>query len=69
MRGKGGVGPCPTRSRPSEGDQEPESDNQTLASRVAGRRDTVPHEGIRQIGAILHAKAVSATVVKPFQTV
>ena len=32
MRGKGGCGPCPTRSRPSEGDQEPESDNQTLAS-------------------------------------
>ena len=26
-------------------------------------------KGIRQIGAILHAKAVSATVVKPFQTV
>ena len=25
-----------------------------------------PTEGIRQIGAILHAKAVSATVVKPF---
>ena len=27
---------------------------------------TTPYQGIRQIGAILHAKAVSATVVKPF---
>ena len=27
---------------------------------------SLPGKGIRQIGAILHAKAVSATVVKPF---
>ena len=33
---------------------------------AAGAIAATPTEGIRQIGAILHAKAVSATVVKPF---
>ena len=37
--------------------------HQTLGGRRSPRCRT---QGIRQIGAILHAKAVSATVVKPF---
>ena len=41
--------------------------HQTLSRGDAvGCRADGRHQGIRQIGAILHAKAVSATVVKPF---
>ncbi len=39
----------PARVRPSQGEQELESDNQALASRVAGRHGTVPHALVRRV--------------------
>ena len=39
----------PARVRPSQGEQELESDNQALASRVAERPGTVPHALVRRV--------------------
>ena len=40
-----------------------------IVGRLGVALDDERVQGIRQIGAILHAKAGSATVVKPVQTV
>ena len=50
---------APTPGRPSQGEQEPESDNQALASRVAGRRGTVPHALVRRVPRLRAAAMVN----------
>ena len=43
------IGSQPGEGCPSQSDHEPGRDNHALASRVAGRRGTVPHTLVRRV--------------------